>query len=563
MKSDLNLTPSSTQELLFHNARRHFLVICILFISAFGIRLYHINRPPLDYAPIRQYQDATNARASYFATLNDISADRKEIAALNAERMGFALEPRIMESLAVFGYRISGGEKLWIPRVLSALFWTIGGIFVFLTARKITTVRAALFSAAFYLFLPCSISASRSFQPDPMMIMLLMISLFMIVWNYESPSKSRLIAASGISALAIFVKPYCIFLIFGAALSLLIKRHGIKKTVLNVDFILFALISVLPTFVYYGYTSLVQKDAQAHIQASFLPSLLLRSYFWKDWLTMIGKVTGYVPFVGALIGLFMSRGLLRTVLTGLWIGYVFFGLVFTYHIHTHEYYQLQFIPVVALSLIPAAAAIRRKLSTFFLSRKGTVILSVAGIVLISGIGYFVHSVDLKGYKNFIKPVGAFIGVNPDFYKFITADFNEEVRAAREIGEIVGHSANTVFLTSDYGRSLSYHGELSGLPWPISTSMRDRKEMGTPIPDKEELFNPRYLMIRTYKSNLFKGKKVYEEYIRYTPDYFIITDYKEFDMQPDLKQFLYKNFPVKAKSDRYLIFDMSKMSGPDK
>jgi len=473
--------------------------------------------------------------------------------------MGFALEPRIMEHLAVTGYRITGGEKLWIPRVLSSIFWIVGGIFLFLTARKITSVNAALFSTMFYLFLPYSISASRSFQPDPLMIMLSMISLFTIVWNYDSPSKSRLITASGISAVAIFVKPYCIFLIFGLAMSLFIKRHGVRKAIFNSDFLVFSFISILPTFVYYGYTSLIQRDAQAHIQASFLPYLLLRPYFWKDWFVIIGRVIGYTAFAGALTGLIISTGFLRTVLAGLWIGYVVFGMVFSFHIHTHDYYQLQFIPVIALSLIPVAAMIVNKFSSLFFSRKHIVFLSIAVILLIAATGYFVRSGNLRDYKDYIKPVGAIIGVNPDFYKFITADFEKEVMAAREIGEIVGHSTNTVFLTSDFGRSLSYHGEISGLPWPISISMRDRKEMGTPIPDKKELFNPRYLMIRTYKSKLFKGKQIYEEYIRFTPDYFIITDFKEFDIQPDLKEFLYNNFPVKAKSDSYLIFDMSRMS----
>ena len=39
-------------------------------------------------------------------------------------------------------------------------------------------------------------------------------------------------------------------------------------------------------------------------------------------------------------------------MAGLWGGYFLFGLVFTYHIHTHGYYSLQFVPIVALSLGP-------------------------------------------------------------------------------------------------------------------------------------------------------------------------------------------------------------------
>lgn len=560
MQQESKIFASCRSDFIGQNPKLFFVIISLLFISAFSIRLYHITKPPLDFAPIRQYQTAHNARAYYYHTHKSVSEEQKEIAAINAERMGFTLEPRIMERLAVFGYRIAGEEKLWIPRVFSSLFWVVGGFFLFLAAKKIAGLNAAFFSAAFYLFLPYSILASRSFQPDPLMIMMLLASIYAIISHHEQPSWYRLLLASIASALAMLIKPYCIFLIFGVFISLSLKREGLRKTILGSKLLSFSFISLLPAFIYYGYSSLIQRDAQSHIQLSFLPYLLLRPYFWKDWLLIIGRVTGYVSFIASIAGIFMARGMLRTILTGLWVGYVLFGLIFNYHIHTHDYYQLQFIPIVALSLIPVAAVIVRKISS--LSRKNIMLVTLVIIAVVASAGYIARGTNLKDYKNYIKPIGAFLGINPDFYQFITANYEKEIRAAQEIGEIIGHSTNTVFLTSDYGRSLSYHGELAGLPWPINISLRDRAEMGTPIPSKEELFNPRYLMIRTYKSDLFSTQKTYENYIRYTPDYFIITDLKEFETQPDLKEFLYNNFPVKAKNDSYIIFDMSKMSSPD-
>ncbi len=475
------------------------------------------------------------------------------------KRIEFRLEPRIMESLAVYGYHIVNGEKLWVPRVISSIFWIVGGFFLFLTAKKITGFNAALFSLAFYLFLPYSISASRSFQPDPMMIMLLMISIYTILHHNEQPSKYRLLVASTLSALALLVKPYCVFLIFGVFISLAIKRQGFRKTMFDPNIFLFSFISVLPALAYYTYGILGKGDAALHAQITFLPHLYLYSYFWKDWLSMIGKVTGFIAFAGALTGLLISSGLLRVVLLGLWIGYIFFGLIFTYHIHTHSYYQLQFIPVVALSLIPVAAKIKNKLSRIFSSKKLIFYFITLFVLATLCLGYLISNTQQRDYKRYLRPLGAVLGINPEFYHFLTRNYKKETMIMRKIGVIVNHSTNNVFLTSDFGRSLTYHGELSGVPWPTKFSMQSRKEMGVPIPDKEELFNSRYLTIRTHKSKLFDTIKTHGDYIQYTPDYFIITSFNEFNMQPDLKDFLYKNFPVIAQSEGYLIFDLRKMS----
>lgn len=526
--------------------KTQFFIMVFLVITAFGIRLHHITKPPLDFASIRQYQNAHVARGLYFESQASIPDMRKKIAKLNMQRMGFTLEPRIIEQAAALGYRIAGGEHLWIPRILSLIFWLIGGVFLYLTAIRTLSSGGALFSTAFYLFLPYGILASRSFQPDPLMVMMLMISIFAILVYHEKPSRNRLFIAAGVSAFAMFVKPYCVFLIFGAFLSLSISRLGLKKSIFNKNFVLFSFVSLLPSLTYYGYSTLSQMDAQAHFQESFLPQLLLYSYFWKDWLNMIGHVVGYIPALFALAGFIMIRDKqLKALLSGLWIGYIVFGLIFTFHIHTHSYYHLQFIPVVALSLGPLGV---RVISYLFFSRRQIIGICIILFVVFSAIGLASQRVQLSEYKDRITMLGAIIGVNPEFYKFLTDDFKKEVKIANEIGVIVDHSTNTLFLTPDYGRALAYHGELSGLPWPTSISFRDRKETGIPLPDKEELYNTHYLTVMTH------GK-----YIKYTPDLFIITSFEEFQKQTDLKNYLYTNFPVLVQNNNFLIFDLRKMS----
>lgn len=548
MQTEPEIKSISKSEFLFQNHRLRLFILIVLFISAFCIRVYHITRPPLDFAPIRQYQNAHIARGYYYAALESVSEEKKEIARLNMQRMGFLLEPRIIEHLAVFGYRIAGAEYLWIPRILSSIFWVIGGIFLYLIAIKITSSGAALFSTVFYLFLPYGIIASRSFQPDPLMVMMLLCSIFMILKYYEQPSLLKLIISAIVSSFAILIKPYSLFFLFGAFISIAVYKRS-WKSLISKKVIAYTFLSFLLPFIYYGFVLFNNIGSlKQHAEGSFLPHLLLKTYFWKDWLTMIGSVVGYLAFIIAFLGLFLiHRGLSKTLLVGLWIGYFFFGLSATYLIHTHDYYQLQFIPVIALSIGPVGALVMNRLSLLFSSRKRITIFSAIFIVLIFVIGLSIQQIQWKDYKNQIKILGAVVGINPQFYKFLTDNFEKEVRIAKEIGKIVGHSTNTVFLTPYFGRELAYHGELSGLPWPISISLQERKERGLKVPQKEEL-SMHSLTIRTH------GK-----YIKYTPDYFIITDFKEFEKQVDLKEFLYTNFPLMAENDDYLIFDLRKMA----
>ena len=264
---------------------------------------------------------------------------------------------------------------------------------------------------------------------------------------------------------------------------------------------------------------------------------------------MIALVVGYIALACALLGFFLIRDKLsKSLLAGLWIGYFIYGLSAPYQIHTHDYYHIPIIPIVALSIGPVSCLLINRLVVLLSSWKRLGLLGMLCLVIVIGLWTGIGKINLRDHKEEAKTIGAIIGVYPQFYKFISDDFEKEVRIAKEIGEITGHSANTIFLTSDFGRSLAYHGELSGLPWPNSVSLQERGERGLNIPRKEELFNVRYLTVRTH------GK-----YIRYTPDFFIITAFDELEKQKDLKDFLNLNFPILARSDDYLVLDLRKMS----
>ena len=515
--------PVATREKSFFGKRSHLWSGCLafVFLLALGMRLYHIDKPPLEFSPPRQFRSALIARAYYFETAQGIPAWRKNVVT-DAVKRHWTLEPSILELLASLGYRVLRRECLWFPRVLSSIFWLVGGVFVYLIARRTASTDAAVISTAFYLLLPFAVLASRSFQPDALMVMMLVVAVWSISTYHERPTNPGLLAAAVVSALAVLTKPVCIFPILGSFVSIAIWRQGLRKAIVRPSLALFVVVMVLPSFAYYGYGLFVAGYLGASSRMSFIPVLLLRPFFWGRWLEQILTVVGPAAFLGGLIGVQLARrGLPRALLVGLWAGYFVFGLVFNYHIHTHDYYQLPLIPIVALSVGPVCADIVNRLRPP--NREWRWRLVTGGILVIA-IACSLVSV----YKQVWEKVPG---------------FERQLRVAKEIGELVGHSTNTIQLNSRYAKPVQYYGEFSGTLWPNVGNLKLMRYQGI------RLMTPRKRLelVRT----------------AYSPDYFIISDLDALGKLPDLRDFLLGEFPVTAQTADYLIFDLRRGPHTDK
>ena len=522
-----SLTKSTDQKQFFPEERIwRWLILGFLFTMALGIRIYGINEYPLDAHPVKQYRSAMIARAYYYEELASVPDWKRESAQLNRQRIG-TLHPAIIYQIAAFAYSVAGAEYLWIPRLLSALFWLIGGWFLYLIALKITSADAALVTTAFYLFLPFGVRVSQSFQIDPLMVMMMIISLYSIIQFHQSPSKARSLVAGTISGIAILSKPVCLFIIFGAFIALAFDKKRSYRSILNLDSLIFIVMSLSFSTLFYGYEILFNGILQNQVQAnsieinlrnqaevSFLPKLILDLSFWQFWLKHIHGVVGFSALVGALLGIMLlPPDWRRTMIVGSWVGYFVYGLVFTFHIHTHSYYQLPFVPIIALSLGPLGALILGHFTQANLRWPWR--LSLGGIFLLA---IFLN-------------IGLIIRARQEL-----PDFSKDVKVAEEIGQVVAHSNNTLFLAPYGGRPLQYHGELSGDLWPTRADMHVESLVGEPEVTMEARFH--------YLSSEIQ------------PEYFIVTNLPEFDGQKELKGFLETNFPVVAeKQDEYIIFDL--------
>jgi len=76
--------------------------------------------------------------------------------------------------IAAVGYRLAGAEQLWIPRLVSSALWVVGGVFLYLIARRLTSRDGALVALVAYLFWTYSVWLSRLYMPDATMVALLL-----------------------------------------------------------------------------------------------------------------------------------------------------------------------------------------------------------------------------------------------------------------------------------------------------------------------------------------------------------------------------------------------------
>jgi hypothetical protein len=496
----------------FLNPAVRLIIVFALFAAAFLLRIYHIDEAPLVFHPNRQYHSAMIARAMYYNHSKDVTEEQREIANLNRKQEVVGELP-ILEYISSIAYQIAGSEKLWIPKLMCVLFWLTGGAFLYRFVSRVISADAAVVSLMFFLFLPYGVEASRSFQPNPLMIMLLIISITVIYKYYEQSTVRNLLTAAGFSALTLFIYPTSAFPVLIVFVVLAVYTKGILGALKNLHYWLWGILTISPTAIYYSYSIFFSGNIVGYAQVAFLPRLLLESFFWKGWLLQIDKVIGMTTLIGSLLGFFMfPKGNAKILLAGLFLSYIIYAFLFTYHIHTHDYYQLPFVPTIAISIGALVDAILNRLSEncskWYQRASAVVVILFAVFLSIYTVLPKLYNPGVKGYVNM----------------------------AEEIGVQVGHSQKTLFLTYAYGKPLQYHGEISGANWPNSGDFRAYELSGKKIPSAEESFK-----------TLSKGEG----------EYFIITDFREFEQQPDLKQFLTRNFALLTKNQDYIIFDLRK------
>jgi 4-amino-4-deoxy-L-arabinose transferase-like glycosyltransferase len=483
------------------------LALMVVFGLGLAIRLYQAKMPPLDFHATRQLRSAIIARAVYYQL--DQTADP----VLRQEAVNLAgleiYEPPILETIVGVLYRVVGSEQLWLPRLVNAIFWGLGGVAVYAIGRRFAGFWAVVTALTFYFFLPFSVIASRSFQPDPWMVMWILLTAWAALRWSETSSWKWAILTGLAGGMTLLVKTFAGFFVGPVLAAVVIQSLGWRRFWRNGQMWAMAAISLLPTLVYLLLHSQRSSDFFSFWVVS-LSGLVLTTNFYADWLAMIKGLMSLGTVMAAVLGLCIAPKSFRAVLLGGWIGYVLFGLVFPYQYTTHEYYHLMLVPLVALSLLPVLQAVYDLLNRQHLVWR----LGSLGLVL------FASAYALWTARSVIY----------------VQDFSLEPASWQRVGEDIPAGHPFIALTADYGMRLRYYGWRSmSAAWPSGADLNLFSLAGNDAMNVESYFN-----------EAIQGK-----------DFFVVTALGELDAQPALKELLYDGYPLLVEGNGYLIFDLRK------
>ncbi len=496
-----------------------------LLLFGLGLRLLNLTEPPVDFHPTRQLRAAIIARGMYYQALPDADPRLRETA-LEIWATMESYEPPILERLVAMTYRVMGGENLWVARVYSGLFWIVGGAALFALVRRMFApggLMAAFFALAFYLVLPWGVVATRTFQPDPWMVMWVLVAAYALYRWAESGARSWIwTLLAGLSCgLAILFKAYALFPVAGMAVGLLagdllpaaggaflarfwklVRRPQVWG--------LAGLAAAIPAVYYLGLGE--RSSSFASFWIFSFTGLLLERKFYIQWLGLIRGLMDVMIFFAALLGMFLfpSRG--RALLAGLWAGYFLIGATFPYQITTHDYYSLVLVPIVAISLAVYADWMQARL------RQQPFLWKAAFAAVFFAIA---------GYYAWVARS-----------QVVVANNQAEPAAWQRMGAELPRDGAIIAITHDYGNRLKYYGwRTVNKLWPTLADQQLTAAANAGRPAGEQDF-----------AAFFQQQTA-------GMDFFLVTLFADLEAQPALKSMLYDHYPLYQQGDGYLLFDL--------
>src|SRR5512133_1130854 len=226
------------------------ILLALVILLGFGIRIFDLTDPPLDFHPTRQLRSAILARSFYYQWNPSADPPLRE----KAVNMGNSLEsyePPILEALVASVYLAAGQEIWWVSRILNAIFWSIGGLVLFWISRRYTGTFASLIGLAFYLYLPFSIIASRSFQPDPWMVMWLLLAMASLLRWMDTGRWRDAIIAGLLTGMAVLVKMTTVFPLVLIWAAVILTQIGSLIRFKDIKFYAAVALAAIPSVLFY------------------------------------------------------------------------------------------------------------------------------------------------------------------------------------------------------------------------------------------------------------------------------------------------------------------------
>lgn len=313
--------------------------------------------------------------------------------------------------------------------------------------------------------------------------------------------------AGVLGGLAILVKSVAVFFIAGPWIGLILSRMKLIDALKDIKIWAIVVLSIFPYAVFHIYGVYISGLLTEQFSLRFFPQLWVDPVWYLQWKGMIDSTVRFIWFLLAILGIFqIEQKPYRGMVLGMLIGYLVYGFTFSYHISTHDYYQLPLVPIIALGLAAGA-------KTIFSNLKGAKWLANLAVLFVVLAASVTSAWDIR-------------------VQLKRQDYRSEMTFWQNLGQTLGDNASVIGLTQDYGYRLKYWGWVNAENWMTSGDFNLRMLAGQDF-DMQKLFEDETA-----------GR-----------DYFVVTMLEELDHQPEVKNLLYENYPIVDQTDEYVIFDL--------
>ena len=287
--------------------------------------------------------------------------------------------------------------------------------------------------------------------------MWIILSIYALFRWSEKQSWKWVIASGILAGIAVLTKAVAAYVISGAAVAMVIYTLGriqsdsgkseplikrflafIKRILLNPQVWTMAVLMIAPVTMYY----MSRGDRASSYFSSWtlaLSHLLLEPGTYVRWLRLVESLMGLAVLLVALLGVLIARPRSRSLLIGLWIGYFVYGLFLPYQMYTHNYYHLELLPIIALSMVSIVEIVVSKLA------HQPKVWRVLAVVI---------SITVMLYTAWFSTFSLYI-----------EDHRNERAYWEEIGALLPSDGKIIGLTQDYGYRLMYYGWRKIILWP--------------------------------------------------------------------------------------------------
>ena len=485
--------------------RAPLLALAFVLLLGLAVRFYDLTDPPLEFHPLRQLRGAITARYLYYRWNPAATPAQKEWAEGLYRRIQ-PLEPPVTDALTALTYLALGREVLWVARVYTVLFWLAAAVGLFALARRWFGPWPAVAGVLYFLFLPFAVLASRSFQPDPLMLMLLVWTVYhWDRWLAEAtPRRAWVVGA--LSVATVLAKPYAVFSLAGAAGGLALWRWGWRGVWRQRALWLIAAAVVAALVGFYGlYRGMM--TAYARTWTVPMARFWLSPLFYGRWLHNLVEHLGGPWLLAAAWGWALTRHPRAQAAGWGWaVGYGVYGMLVPYQSMTHSYYHLPLLPWVTLGLAALAAVLAPTFATRPWWARAAAVLALSAAVVYAAAAT-VRELAAKDYR-----------AEPAYW--------QEVVTHLPPGKGIG-------LIQDFGLRLNYFGGKAMDIWPTAATLELQRVWKGGPQDLEALFRDK---TQGY-------------------DYFLVTAMGQWERQPALREILTRRYPIIAQGEGYIVFDL--------